>query len=412
MKLVQFDGFPFVEGGITAAKGFSAAGLHCGIRANKSKKDLGLLVADHDCAAAGVYTLNKVQGAPIAVTKDHIADGSCRGVIVNSGIANTCNADGIEKAEGMCRIAAKATGLPEKSFAVASTGVIGQPLPLEPIEASIGELAGALSPENHADFASAIMTTDTVMKEVAVEFTLGGKTCRIGGCAKGSGMIMPNMATMLCFLTTDAAISPDLLRLALKRVVDDTFNMVSVDGDTSTNDTVLLLASGDAGNEEIVRQDADFSRFANALYVVLMNLSRMIAADGEGATKLLECTVSGAESREQAAVVAKSVINSSLLKAAMFGADANWGRVLCAVGYADTEVDVNLVDVTFASENGAVAVCKKGAGIDFSEETAKTVLSADEVKILVDLNDGAETATAWGCDLTYDYVRINGDYRS
>lgn len=412
MKLVQFEGLSLVEGGVTAAKGFSAAGLHCGIRANKSKKDLGMVLADHNCVAAGVYTLNKVKGAPITVTKDHIADGYCRGVIVNSGIANTCNADGIQKAEGMCEIAAKATGLSAQDFAVASTGVIGQPLPLEPIEGSIDALVKELSPKNHADFASAIMTTDTVMKEVAVEFTLGGKTCHIGGCSKGSGMIMPNMATMLCFLTTDVSISPDILPLALKKVVDETFNMVSVDGDTSTNDTVLLLASGDAGNAEIQTQEEDFCTFTDALYAVLMNLSRMIAGDGEGATKLLECTVAGAYSKEQAKIVAKSVINSSLLKAAMFGADANWGRVLCAIGYADTDVDVNLVDVTFASENGAIAVCKNGAGIDFSEEIAKKVLTAPEVKILVDLNDGEQVATAWGCDLTYDYVRINGDYRS
>ncbi|MGI5893581.1 MAG: bifunctional glutamate N-acetyltransferase/amino-acid acetyltransferase ArgJ [Candidatus Merdivicinus sp.] len=412
MKLVQFEGFSFVEGGVTAAKGFSASGLHCGIRANKSKKDLGMVLADHPCTAAGVYTLNKVKGAPIAVTKAHIADGYCRGIIVNSGIANTCNADGIEKAEAMCKIAAQATGLSETDFAVASTGVIGQPLPLEPIQANIAALVKGLSPENHADFASAIMTTDTVMKEVAVEFSLGGKTCHIGGCAKGSGMIMPNMATMLCFLTTDAAISPDILPLVLKQVVDETFNMVSVDGDTSTNDTVLLLASGEAGNPEIKLQEDDFRTFADALYVVLMNLSRMIAGDGEGATKLLECTVTGAYSKEQAKIVAKSVINSSLLKAAMFGADANWGRVLCAIGYADTDVDVNLVDVTFASENGVIDVCKKGSGIDFSEEIAKKVLTSKEVKILVNLNDGEQTATAWGCDLTYDYVRINGDYRS
>ena len=412
MKLVQFDGFPFVEGGITAAKGFSASGVHCGIRANKSKKDLGLLLADHDCAAAGVYTLNKVKGAPIAVTKDHIAGGYCRGVIVNSGIATTCNADGIEKAEAMCRIAAKAVNLKETDFAVASTGVIGQPLPLEPIQGSIDALAKELSPKNHGDFASAIMTTDTIMKETAVEFTLGGKACRIGGCAKGSGMIMPNMATMLCFLTTDAAVSPEMLRLVLKQVVDETFNMVSVDGDTSTNDTVLLLASGDAGNPEIVCQNEQYEVFANALYAVLMNLSRMIAGDGEGATKLLECTVDGAKTKEQAKIVAKSVINSSLLKAAMFGADANWGRVLCAIGYAETDVDIDRVDVAFASENGAIAVCQDGAGIDFSEETAKEVLSADEIKILIDLNAGEKSATAWGCDLTYDYVRINGDYRS
>lgn len=412
MNLVAFDGFPFVEGGVTAAKGFSAGGVHCGIRANKSKKDLGVILADAPCAAAAMYTQNKVKGAPLLVTKAHLENGTARAVIVNSGIANTCNADGLEKAEGMCVIASAALDIPASDVIVASTGVIGQPLPLEPIQGSIGELKAALSPEHHADFADAIMTTDTVRKEVAVEFTVGGKTCRVGGCSKGSGMIMPNMATMLCFLTTDAAIEPELLQAALKQVVDETFNMVSVDGDTSTNDMVSILASGAAGNAPIRSQNEDFAVFVNALYVVLMNLSRKIAGDGEGATKLLECVVTGAESKEQAKIVAKSVINSSLLKAAMFGADANWGRVLCAIGYAQTDVDVNRVDVAFASQNGAVAVCKDGAGIDFSEETAKKVLTTDEVKILVDLNAGDAAATAWGCDLTYDYVRINGDYRS
>ena len=408
MNLVSFDGFPFVEGGVTAAKGFSAAGIHCGIRANKSKKDLGLILADRPCAAAAVYTQNKVKGAPLLVTKAHLENGTAQAVIVNSGIANTCNADGLEKAEGMCLIASAALDLPASDVVVASTGVIGQPLPLEPIQGGIEELKAGLSPENHADFADAIMTTDTVRKEVAVEFSLGGKTCRIGGCSKGSGMIMPNMATMLCFLTTDTAIEPELLQVALKQVVDETFNMVSVDGDTSTNDMV----SGQAGNAQIDSQNGDFETFVNALYVVLMNLSRKIAGDGEGATKLLECVVTGAETKEQARIVAKSVINSSLLKAAMFGADANWGRVLCAIGYAQTDVDVNRVDVAFASRNGAVAVCKDGAGVDFSEETAKEVLTTDEVKILINLNAGEESATAWGCDLTYDYVHINGDYRS
>ncbi len=412
MKLVSFDGFPFVEGGVTAAKGFSATGIHCGIRANKSKKDLGLLVADHTCSVAAVYTQNKVKGAPLLVTKANISNGTAQAVIVNSGIANTCNADGLEKAEGMCLIASAALDIPASDVIVASTGVIGQPLPLEPVQNGIGSLKEGLAPENHADFADAIMTTDTVRKEVAVEFTIGGKTCHIGGCCKGSGMIMPNMATMLCFLTTDVAIVPELLQVALKQVVDETFNMVSVDGDTSTNDMVSILASGDAGNLPLDCQNGGFEEFVNALYVVLMNLSRKIAGDGEGATKLLECVVTGAESKEQARIVAKSVIKSSLLKAAMFGADANWGRVLCAIGYAETEVDVTAVDVAFASENGAIEVCKDGAGVDFSEEKAKEILVADEVKILIDLNSGEETATAWGCDLTYDYVRINGDYRS
>ncbi len=412
--LVSFEGYNFVDGGVVAAKGFQAGGIHCGIRKNKEKKDLSLLIAVGPVPTAAVYTQNKVKGAPITVTKKHLKDGYAQAVIVNSGIANTCNADGIEKAEGMAHIAAKALGIEDEDIVVGSTGVIGNPLPLEPIQMHIDELFHSVtsSPEGGLHFEEGIMTTDTQPKQVAVEFMLGGKTCRIGGCAKGSGMIHPNMATMLCFLTTDVSIAPGLLQAALKRVVDDTFNMVSVDGDTSTNDTCCIMASGAAGNTVIDTQNDDFTQFVNALYVVLMNLSRMIAADGEGATRLVECIVSGASEKAQARIVAKSVIGSALMKAAIFGADANWGRALCAIGYAPVDVDVTKIDMAFASAAGVLPVCKEGTGIPFSEEIAKEILSQPEVKLLIDLNCGEEEAIAWGCDLTYDYVRINGDYRS
>lgn len=412
--LVEFEGYKFVDGGVVAAKGFKASGIHCGIRKNKEKKDLSLLVAAGPVPTAAVYTQNKVKGAPIAVTKANIADGYAQAVIVNSGIANTCNADGEEKALGMCEIAAHEMDILPTDIVVASTGVIGEPLDLTPIESGIYQLVDELdgTPEAGLHFEEGIMTTDTEPKMVAVEFTLGGKTCRIGGCAKGSGMIHPNMATMLCFLTTDASITPDMLQIALKRVVDDTFNMVSVDGDTSTNDTCCIMASGDAGNARIDHQGEDFTQFVNALYAVLMNLSRLIAGDGEGATRLVECTVTGAVTKEQARIVAKSVICSSLMKAAIFGADANWGRALCAIGYAPVDVDVDRIDMAFGSAAGVLPVCKDGAGVPFSEEIAKEILSQPEVKLLINLNAGDEQAIAWGCDLTYDYVRINGDYRS
>jgi len=410
--LVKFEGFQFVDGGVTAAKGFKASGVHCGIRKNKTKRDLGVIFADNLCAAAAVYTQNKVCGAPVTVTKKNLADMKAQAVIVNSGIANTCNADGIEKAEKMCKIASKELKVNAKDVVVASTGVIGQPLPIEPIKEGTPVLVKELSENGNNEFAESIMTTDTIKKEVAVEFELSGKKCRIGGCAKGSGMIHPNMATMLCFLTTDVNIDPELLQIALKSVVDETFNMVSIDGDTSTNDMVSLMASGKAENALIAAQNEDFEIFVNALYAVLMNLSRMIAKDGEGATKLLECVVSGAESKAQAKTIAKSVITSSLFKAAMYGADANWGRILCAIGYAECDVNVNKIDVTFKSVKGTLPVCKNGYGIDFSEDKAKTILSEDEIKILINLKSGEESAVAWGCDLTYDYVKINGDYRT
>ena len=401
-----------VSGGVCAAKGFVAAGVHCGIRKNKTKKDLALLYSEVPCAAAAVYTKNLVKGAPITVTRENLADGRAQAVLCNSGNANTCNADGPAVARRMCELAADACGIDARDVIVASTGVIGQRLDVSPIEASVGALKDALSPDGSRDAAEAIMTTDTAVKEFAVSFTAGGRECRLGGIAKGSGMIHPNMATMLVFLTTDCAIAPELLQKALSADADDSFNMISVDGDTSTNDMVCILANGRAGNPPINAEGADYDAFAEALAFVTRRLCRAIAKDGEGATKLLECRVRGARSLSDARILAKSVVCSSLVKAAMFGADANWGRVLCAVGYAGVETDPNGVDVSFSSAAGAVRVCESGAGVDFSEEAAKAVLSADEIRIDVALRDGGAEATAWGCDLTYDYVRINGDYRT
>lgn len=402
----------FIGGGVTAPKGFKASGIHCGIRKNKQKKDLALILCEKECDTAAVYTQNLVYGAPITVTRNNIADGKAYGIICNSGIANTCNADGIEKAEAMCRIAANATGLKPTDFVVASTGVIGQPIDIEPIENGMAQLVNELSENGSDSAAQAIMTTDTVKKEFAVEFELCGKTCKIGAVSKGSGMIHPNMATMLGFITTDVNISGEMLKKALSEVVKDSFNMLSVDGDTSTNDTVAVLASGLCGNNRIENENEDYFVFVSALGSICEKLVKLMAKDGEGATKLVECQVSGAKSKEIAKVCAKSVICSSLVKAAMFGADANWGRILCALGYAGVDIDVNKVDVSFKSAGGEIAVCKDGAGIEFSEDIAKQVLIEDEVYILVSLNDGEFSATAYGCDLTYEYVKINGDYRT
>ena len=410
--LIAFEGFPFKEGGVCAAKGFKANGVHCGLRKASDAPDLAMIASDTPCAAAAVYTTNKVKGAPIAVTKAHIASGSAQAVIVNSGNANTCNIDGEEKAEEMCRLAAKALGRNASDIAVASTGVIGEILPIEPIAAAVPALAEGLSESGNEQAARAIMTTDTVKKEAAVTFTLDGKTVTIGGMAKGSGMIHPNMATMLCFLTTDAVIEQPLLQLALS-AVKDTFNMVSVDGDTSTNDTVLLLSSGKAGNAKIEKiESAAYQMFVNALYVVLMNLSRMIAKDGEGASKLLECSVTGAADEQTAKTVAKSVITSNLFKCAMFGKDPNWGRILCAVGYAPAALDPDEVSVSLSSAGGTVCVCENGRGVPIDEAEAAAVLAPDEIKILISLGDGEGRAVAWGCDLTYDYVKINADYHT
>ena len=401
-----------INGGVCAATGFSAAGVHCGIRKNKTKKDLALIVSDTLCNAAAVYTTNLVKGAPLTVTKNHIANGKAQAVICNSGNANTCNANGIEIAEQMSDLVAKELSISANDIVVASTGVIGQPLDITPIAAGIPVLADSLSYDNCQDAAEAIMTTDTIDKQIAVEFTIGGKVCKMGGIAKGSGMIHPNMATMLVFITTDAAISSEMLGKALSGDIANTFNMLSIDGDTSTNDMVTVLANGLAGNDEITADGEDFNIFMKALNTVTVNLCRVIAGDGEGATKLLECKVSGGKTLEISKTVAKSVICSSLLKAAMFGADANWGRVLCAIGYSGADVDVTKIDVSFVSNKGEILVCQNGAGVDFSEEKAKEILLEKEIVIDIKLNDGEFSSTAWGCDLTYDYVKINGDYRT
>ena len=401
-----------VQGGVCAPRGFRAAGVHCGIRKSRTKKDLALICSDVPAAAAAVYTTNLVKGAPLTVTKKHLQNGTARAVICNSGNANTCNADGIEVAERMCALAAGALGIDAEDVVVASTGVIGQRMDIAPIAAGIAPLAAALSSEGSGDACEAIMTTDTVPKEIAVEFSLGGRTCRLGGIAKGSGMIHPNMATMLVFLTTDAAVAPAMLQRALRLDVADTFNMTSVDGDTSTNDMVTLLANGLAGNEEITGEGEDFAAFMKALNTVTVWLCRAIAADGEGATKLLECSVTGAADLPTAKTVAKSVICSSLTKAAMFGEDANWGRVLCAIGYSGAAVDVEKIGVSFRSAAGTVEVCRDGAGVPFSEELAAQILHEKEIDILVSLGQGEAAAVAWGCDLTYEYVKINGEYRT
>ena len=400
-----------ITGGICAAKGYKAAGIHCGIRKNKSKKDLSLIISEKPASAAAVYTTNLVKGAPLLVTKKHISNGVAQAIICNSGNANTCNSNGIEIAEQTCKLVAEALQMDKTDIVVASTGVIGQPLDIAPIKAAIPSLVASLG-DNSDAAAEGIMTTDTTKKEIAVEFELDGKTCRIGGIAKGSGMIHPDMATMLVFITTDCAISSEMLRKALSSDIKDTFNMVSVDGDTSTNDMVTVLANGMAGNIEINSEGDAFNIFMKALNTVSVYLCRAIAGDGEGATKLLECKVHGAAASETAKTVAKSVICSSLTKAAMFGADANWGRVLCAIGYSKANVDVSKIDVAFTSAAGTVAVCKNGAGITFSEELAKTILTEGEITIDINLNSGSYSSTAWGCDLTYDYVKINGDYRT
>lgn len=413
--------FEFKDGGICAAKGFKANGTYCGIKkpANddpsiKHKNDICLYTSDVVCNAAAVYTQNKVKGAPIIVTKANLEKSGNKAiaVIANSKNANTCNADGVEKANRMCELVANELNIPQEQVIVASTGVIGQILPIEPIEKAVPVLAKGLCYNKHLEAATAIMTTDTVKKEYAVEFDINGVKCTVGGMAKGSGMIHPNMATTLNFITTDCAIGSELLQKALSEIVKVTYNCLSIDGDTSTNDMVCLMANGLAFNDEITEENEYFETFKAALYEVMANLTRMLAKDGEGATKLLECITSGAKDKDTAITVAKSVVCSTLFKAAMFGEDANWGRVLCAIGYADAEFDINKVDVNLKSDKGEIAVCRNGAGVEFSEEKASEVLSEDEIYILINLNDGDEQATAWGCDLTYDYVKINGDYRT
>ena len=413
--------FKVIDGGICASKGFKASGIYCGIKrpANdtpetKHKNDICIFVSDTVCNTAAVYTQNKVKGTPILVTKKNLEKSGNKSiaVIANSKNANTCNADGIEKAEAMCELLAKELNVPKEQVIVASTGVIGQILPIEPIKTGIPKLVKELDYNKNIEAATAIMTTDTVKKEYAIEFEIDGIKCHLGGMAKGSGMIHPNMATTLNFITTDCAISSNLLQEALSEIVKITYNCLSIDGDTSTNDMVSLMANGMADNKEITSHGADFDTFKSALYEVMANLTRMLAKDGEGATKLIECITSGAKDKDTAITVAKSVVCSSLFKAAIFGEDANWGRILCAVGYAQADFDINKVDVDLKSKNGIISVCKNGSGIEFSEEKASEILSADEIYVLINLNDGSEKATAWGCDLTYDYVKINGDYRT
>ena len=405
----------YIEGGVCAAQGFRAAGIHGGVKTHAAwKKDVALIVSDVDCAAAAMFTTNVVKAAPIHVDRKHLADGKARAIVANSGNANACAPQGEENAIKMCAAAAKAIGCPPEDVLVSSTGVIGQTLKVQVIEEGMPALYEALDHSVEASDAAAhaIMTTDTVKKEVAVETVIGGKTVRMGGIAKGSGMIHPNMGTMLCFLTTDCAISPAMIRAALKEVVCKPFNRMSVDGDTSTNDSCIVLANGLAGNVEITEQGADYRAFTEALMTLCTELARKMAADGEGAKHLITCTVTGAADEKTAETVARSVISSTLTKAAIFGADANWGRVLCAMGYSGAEFDPETVDVSFASAAGDIAVCEKGRGLPFDEDLAKKILTEHDVEIRISMGTGAGTATCWGCDITYDYIKINGDYRT
>lgn len=415
--------FKIIGGGVCAPKGFKANGVYCGIKKSANaeqnpnaphKNDLGMIVSDEMCTCAAVYTTNKVKGAPILVTKSNLekTNNHAKAVIVNSKNANTCNADGVEKAGRMCELAADALGIDASEVVVASTGVIGQILPIEPIEEGITPLVAGLSYTGNEEAATAIMTTDTIKKEYAVEISVNGKTCRVGGMAKGSGMIHPNMATTLNFITSDINISAKMLQAALDDIVKVTYNCLSIDGDTSTNDMVCVMANGVAGNEEITSECEGYENFKASLYEVMMNLTKMLAKDGEGASKMIECECKGCPDKDTAITVAKSVVGSTLFKCAVFGEDANWGRILCAVGYAPAEFDINKVDVDIKSEFGDIAVCRNGAGVDFSEEKAAEVLKSDEIYVIINLNAGESSAKAWGCDLTYDYVKINGDYRT
>ena len=404
-----------IAGGVCAAKGFRAAGIHVGVKThNVQKKDVALIVSDVMCAAAGVFTTNVVKAAPVLVSRAHLADGKAKAIVCNSGNANACAPQGEENAERMCDAAAKAIGCASGDVLVASTGVIGQTLKVDVIEDGVPKLYALLEASEAASDAAAhaIMTTDTVKKEVAVETTVGGKTVRMGGIAKGSGMIHPNMGTMLCFLTTDCAISPEMIYAALLETAQVSFNRISVDGDTSTNDTCIVLANGMAGNAEITEKNEDYAAFLEALKVLCTKLARMMAKDGEGAKHLITCTVQGAASEKSAETIAKSVISSTLTKAAIFGCDANWGRVLCAMGYSGESFDPDKVDVHFASGAGDIAVCEQGRGLPFDEELAKKILSEDEVEINIQMGEGDGVCTCWGCDITYDYIKINGDYRT
>ena len=399
-----------IEGGVCAAKGFKAGALHCGIRKSQTKKDLAMIRSDCLCNAAAVYTKNQVKAAPVLLTKEHLADGKAQAVIINSGNANACAPFGMEHARRQGLAAARALEVEEENVVVASTGIIGQTLPVEAIEAHAAEMK--MKYDNSLAAAEAIMTTDTKIKTFAVEFEAGGTLCHMGGICKGSGMIHPNMGTMLCFITTDCAISANMMKKALLFYADKTFNRVTVDGDTSTNDRCVVMANGMAGNKEITEENESYDAYCEALHAVMKDLARKIAGDGEGASRLITCTVTGAEDEAKAEILAKSIASSSLTKAAMFGSDANWGRVLCAMGYSGASFDTKAVQIEFASAEGCIAVCENGQGLDFDEALAKKILNQDEVEIRVSLKEGCGTATCWGCDLTYDYVRINGDYRS
>lgn len=415
MEQKKFKGYRYVEGGVCAARGFTANGINAGINPDKAKNDLGMVYSEAPCRTGAVYTRNKVKGAPIVVTKKHLeqSGGISRAVLVNSKNANTCNRDGEEIAEESCRIAADVLGIRPEQVIVASTGVIGERLSILPFREYMGKLAGGLAADGNDKAVNAIMTTDTVPKQVAVEFSVDGKTCRLGGMAKGSGMIHPNMATTLNFITSDVAVSAAMIQKALGEIVKVTYNCLSIDGDTSTNDMVSVMANGLAGNEEITSEtSAGYGIFKQALYIVMLHMTKMLAADGEGASKFLECTCKGAPDQETAIAVAKSVVRSPLFKCAMFGEDANCGRVFCAIGYADADFDINKVDVALASVQGSIEVCRDGTAVEFSEETAAKILAEDEIYIHIDLKQGDAEAQAWGCDLTYDYVKINGDYRS
>lgn len=401
-----------IEGGVTAARGFLAGGVPAGVKPGADKPDLAMIYSEHVCTAAAVFTKNLVKGAPILVSQEHLRNGRAQAVIANSGNANTANADGLEKAIRMAKIAGEVLDIRPDDVLVASTGVIGRSLPIEPIENAAQALADSLSPEGSAAAAQAIMTTDTVRKEAAVELELGGKTVRIGGISKGSGMIHPNMATMLCFVTTDCAISAQMLHKAIVRAADLSFHRITVDGDSSTNDTFAVLANGLAGNPLITGEDEDFESFVEGLTAVCLRLAKMMAGDGEGATKLIVCRVEGAKDADTANTVSKAIVGSALVKAAIFGEDANFGRVLCALGYAGAAVDVSRVSGGFSSAAGEIETCRNGFMFAFDEEKAAKVLHEKEITIAVNLHDGEQSAEAYGCDLTYDYVKINGDYRT
>ena len=396
-----------IDGGVCAAKGFKAGAIRCGIRKSQTKKDLAMILSDCECSAAAVYTTNRVKAAPILLTMENLSNGKARAVIVNSGNANACAPFGIENARREAMAAARALHVAMEDVVVASTGVIGQTLSVECIEEHAGSME--MKYGNSMAAAEAIMTTDTKVKTIAVEFEAD---CHIGGICKGSGMIHPNMGTMLSFITTDCAISSEMLDKALKADVKKTFNRVTVDGDTSTNDMCCILANGMAGNLPVEQEGPDYDAFCAALHMVTEDLARKIAADGEGASKLMTCTVSGALDEDTAEQLCKSICSSSLVKAAIFGSDANWGRVLCAMGYSGAAFNTEEVTVEFASKAGTVTVCEKGRGLDFNEELAKEILDQEEVEINVTLQEGSGNVTCWGCDLTYDYVKINGDYRT